>query len=85
MGSRYHEIRAQLQLTAVTASEGRLREAERLATQAVDAARDAGLDTVAAEGLLELGTTLQLLRNLDAAQTQLDRAIRSRKNGAPGG
>ena len=74
MGSRYHEIRAQLQLTAVTASEGRLREAELLATQAVDAARDAGLDTVAAEGLLELGTTLQLLRNLDAAQTQLDRA-----------
>ena len=75
MGSRYHEIRAQLQLTAVTASEGRLRDAELLATQAVDGARDAGLDTVAAEGLLELGTTLQLLRNLDAAQTQLDRAL----------
>jgi tetratricopeptide (TPR) repeat protein len=75
MGSRYHEIRAQLQLTAVTASQGRLQDAELLATQAVDAARDAGLDTVAAEGLVELGTTLQLRRNLDAAQTQLDRAI----------
>ena len=75
MGSRYHEIRAQLQLTAVTASEGRLRDAELLATQAVDAARDANLDTVAAEGLVELGTALQLRRDYDAAQAQLDRAI----------
>ena len=75
MGSRYHEIRAQLQLTAVTASEGRLRDAELLATQAVDAARDANLDTVAAEGLVELGTALQLRRDYDAAHAQLDRAI----------
>ena len=75
MGSRYHEIRAQLQLTSVTASEGRLRDAELLATQAVDAARDARLDTIAAEGLVELGTALQLRRELDAAQAQLDRAI----------
>ena len=75
MGSRYHEIRAQLELTAVTASEGRLRDAELLATQAVDAARVANLDTVAAEGLVELGTTLQLRGDLDAAQAQLDRAI----------
>jgi tetratricopeptide (TPR) repeat protein len=75
MGSRYHEIRVQLQLTAVTASEGRLREAELMASQAVDAARDAGLATVAAEGLIELGTALQLRREHDAAQAQLDRAI----------
>ena len=75
MGSRYHDIRSQLQLTAVTASEGRLRDAELLAAAAVEAARTAGLDTVAAEGLIELGTALQLRRELDASQVQLDRAI----------
>ncbi len=75
MGSRYHEIRAQLQLAAVTASEGRLRDAELLAASAVEAARDAELETVAAEGLIELGTALQLKRELDAAQIQLTRAI----------
>jgi tetratricopeptide (TPR) repeat protein len=74
-GSKYHQIRVQLQLTAVTALEGRLGDAADLATQAVQIARDAGLDTVAAEGLLELGTALQLRRDQAAAQAQLDRAI----------
>jgi hypothetical protein len=76
MGSRYHEIRAQLQLSAATAAEGRLRDAELLAAKTVEDARDAGLDTVAAEGLVELGTALQLRRELDAAQTQLSRALK---------
>ena len=75
MGSRYHDIRSQLQLAAVTASEGRLRDAELLAAATVEAARTAGLNTVAAEGLIELGTALHLRRDLDAAQVQLDRAI----------
>ena len=76
MGSRYHQIRAQLQLSAATVAEGRLREGELLAAKTVESARDAGLDTVAAEGLVELGTALQLRRELDAAQTQLNRALK---------
>ncbi len=55
IGSRYHDLRAQLQLSSVTASEGRLQDAEHLAADAVKAAHEAGLDTVAAEGLIELG------------------------------
>jgi tetratricopeptide (TPR) repeat protein len=75
IGSRYYEVRAQLLLSSVTASEGRLRDAEHLATQAVQTARDAGLDTVAAEGLIELGTAMQLRDAREAAEAQLGRAL----------
>jgi serine/threonine protein kinase len=75
IGSRYHDLRAQLQLSSVTASEGRLQDAEHLAADAVKAAHEAGLDTVAAEGLIELGTALQLRGEREAAGAQLSRAL----------
>jgi tetratricopeptide (TPR) repeat protein/predicted Ser/Thr protein kinase len=81
--SRFHEVRAQLYLSSVIASEGRYTESERLAEEAVKAALDADLDTVAAEGLIELGLTLTDTDRAADADAHLNRAITlARKRGA---
>ena len=82
MGSRYHEIRANLLLSSVLATEGRLRDAEVQAADTVSSARDAGFDTVAVEGLIELATALQLRGAFDAARVQIDRAVQLAEEGA---
>ena len=56
--SPFHVVRAQMFLSSVTASEGRLAEAEQMASDAVKTALDAGLETVAADGLIDLAATL---------------------------
>jgi len=76
IGSRYHQIRADLQLSALAASGGRLRDAETLAAATVDAARTAHLDAVAAEGLIELATAMQLRGEREAASGQIQHAVR---------
>jgi len=52
------EIRARLQLSSVGTSEGKFEESEKLARAALDDALQQSLDTVAAEGLIDLAQVL---------------------------
>ncbi len=74
--SRAQTIRAQLQLSSVTASEGRWTEAEKMAALAVDSALRERLDTVAADGLIDLGNVLIHKNKLAEADPHLLRAIK---------
>jgi tetratricopeptide (TPR) repeat protein/predicted Ser/Thr protein kinase len=69
------QIRARLALSAVTASEGRLKESEAMASAAVQRAIDTGLQTVAADGLTDLSATLLEGGKLEAAEEQARRAL----------
>ena len=71
----YQIVRARLALSSVTASEGRLADSERIATDAVRQALDAGLDTAAAEGLVTLAATLLDLNRAPEAARQAQRAL----------
>jgi hypothetical protein len=62
-------------LGSVTASDGRFADSERIAKEAVQQALDAGLDTVAAEGLSSLAATLLDLGRPEEAAVQAQRAI----------
>ncbi|HEX6160234.1 MAG TPA: hypothetical protein VF111_08725, partial [Thermoanaerobaculia bacterium] len=70
----YQRVRIQLALASVTASEGRFADAERLASAAVQEATRHGLDTVAAEGLVDLAWLMQHDRP-DQAMAQLNSAL----------
>jgi tetratricopeptide (TPR) repeat protein len=74
--NRYQAIRAQLHLSSVTISEGRLDEAARLASAAITVAEEADLDQVAAMGLIELGYSLSQARQSARADEYLSRAIK---------
>ena len=73
--SRAQEIRAKLQLSTVTAAEGNWSAAEKMATEAVETALREDLETVAADGLIDLGTILIHQRKWSEADTVLLRAI----------
>jgi serine/threonine protein kinase/Flp pilus assembly protein TadD len=68
-------VRARMALSSVTASEGRFAESERIASEAVQQALDAGLDTVAADGLLDLTATLMQSGRLPEAAAQGEQAL----------
>ena len=68
-------VRIQLSLSSVTASEGGFGESERIASAAVQEALTNGLDTIAADGLVDLAVTLVQLDRLSEAEAQLQRAI----------
>jgi tetratricopeptide (TPR) repeat protein len=67
-------VRAQMRLSSVTSSEGHLAQAERLASEAVDRALGAGLETIAADGLVDLAATLIYLSKPAEAEQALRRA-----------
>ena len=73
--SRSQEIRGQLVASSLTAAEGRLGDAEAQATAAVKLALDAGLDAVAANGLIDLASTLMQRRHGTEAARHLKQAI----------
>ncbi len=73
--NRPQELRARLRLSAVTAREGGLTDSLRLAGAAIDEALSGGLETVAAEGLIELTVTLLGLGRVEDAEEQIRRAI----------
>jgi tetratricopeptide (TPR) repeat protein/predicted Ser/Thr protein kinase len=75
LASRAQHIRAQLTLSTVTASEGKWQEAAEMAAAAVDLALREHLETVAADGLVDLATVLFLQRKMSEADAQLVRAI----------
>ena len=71
----HQEVRAQLTLSGVTAAEGRFAESERMAAAAVERALNAGLDTVAADGLIDLTATLMEASRIPEAVAQGERAL----------
>jgi tetratricopeptide (TPR) repeat protein/predicted Ser/Thr protein kinase len=73
--SLYQQVRAQLSLSSVTASEGQLAESERMAQDAVTQAEGQGLDVVAANGLLELAATLNAMARPREAEAHARRAL----------
>lgn len=78
-------VRAQLRLSSVSVSEGRLVEAERLASATVQSALDAGLQALAADGLIDLGAVLQARHRPAEAEAQVRRAPDlAERRGAPG-
>jgi tetratricopeptide (TPR) repeat protein len=65
----HQRIRGMLQLSSLTASEGRFEEAESLAAQAVERARTADMDGLAASSLIDVGNVLFVKgRRSDAAR-----------------
>ena len=54
----HQRIRGMLQLSSLTASEGRFEEAESIAAQAVERARTADMDGLAASNLIDVGNVL---------------------------
>ena len=73
--SKAQGIRAQLQLSSVTASEGQWAQAERMADAAVNSALAEGLHTVAAEGLIDLAQVLIHRGRTSEAEAHLAKAI----------
>lgn len=67
LGSVHQQVRARLALSGVAVSEGQGAESVRLAEEAVNAALAAGLDTVAADGLVDLSGTLLYRQAADPA------------------
>src|SRR4051812_7087126 len=79
----YQQVRSQLALSSLTASEGRFAEAKRIAESAVQTATDHDLDIVAAEGLIDLSALTQADRPQEAAAF-LERALQlADHRGAP--
>jgi tetratricopeptide (TPR) repeat protein len=74
-GNQYQQLRARLLRSSVTSFRGDFEGARQMAQGAVDAALTQGFTTVAADGLIEFGTTLMLLRQYDAARAEFDRGI----------
>ena len=82
--NRAQQIRAQLQLSSVMGWEGKWDEAERMAAAAVESATHDHLESVAADGLVDLANVLILRNKTDEAKIQLDRAIQlADDRGAP--
>jgi tetratricopeptide (TPR) repeat protein len=78
--SAFQQIRAQLALSRVTASQGQFGEAAMLASVGVKDALESGLDTVAADGLVDLAFTLQQQDRTPEAEEQIRRAIQLAEN-----
>jgi len=74
-GTLYQQLRARLHLSSITASAGDFPRALDMASEAVAAAVAAGLDTVAAHGLVDLAGTLNESRRRDEAAAQARRAV----------
>ena len=73
-GATYQQVRARLSLSSVSASEGRLAEAAKTAAATVQDALKYGLETVAADGLIDLSWVLQS-GHLPEAEAQARRAV----------
>lgn len=75
LNNREQRIRARLELSSVTASEGRFKEAQSMATEAAKEAEDADLDTVAANGLIDLANAILYKQHSDAQDGQRRAAV----------
>jgi tetratricopeptide (TPR) repeat protein len=71
----YQHVRIRLTLGSVAASEGRFEEAAKIASAAVQDALASGLETIAADGLIDLTARLMQLGRHTEAREQLARAL----------
>ncbi len=67
-------VRAQMHLSSITVSEGKFADATSLASAAVQSALDAGLEAVAADGLVGLAFALVSAHRSDDAARELQKA-----------
>jgi len=74
-GNQFQTIRAEMLLGSVMASQSRGAEAEQLVSAAVTAAQNAGLETVAADGLVDLVGALIARGRLADAEAPLGTAL----------
>ncbi len=74
-GSKHQEIRALLLLSGLAATEGNTDEAKKLATEAVNLARAAGLENLTALGLIDLGNAFLLRREYNDSEVYLKQAL----------
>jgi len=82
--NRFQIVRAEMLLGSVMASQSRGEEAEQLVSAAVASARDAGLETVAADGLVDLAGALMARGHVAEAERPLQTALElTRKRPAP--
>jgi tetratricopeptide (TPR) repeat protein/tRNA A-37 threonylcarbamoyl transferase component Bud32 len=72
----YQQIRIQLALSSVTASEGAFEQAERLASEAIERALANGLETAAADGLIDLVPTLLQMDRRSEAIARAEQALK---------
>jgi tetratricopeptide (TPR) repeat protein/tRNA A-37 threonylcarbamoyl transferase component Bud32 len=70
------QVRIQLALSSVTASDGRFAESEKIAAAAIQQAMRNNLETVAADGLVDVAATLMQAGRLDDAAARVTEAIR---------
>jgi tetratricopeptide (TPR) repeat protein len=68
-------VRADMQIGSCMVSEGRSSEAEEVVANAVKTAREAGLETVAADGLIDLASALLSPQRLPEAEAPLRTAL----------
>jgi tetratricopeptide (TPR) repeat protein len=71
----FQVVQAELLLGSILTSEGHSREAEQLVASAVKQARESGLETVAADGLIDLAGTLMSPERLPEAESVLRTAL----------
>ena len=83
-GNAYQQIRAELLASSLTASAGAFDESQRLAQHAVTSAMQGGLVTVAASGLIDLGTALMQGDKPEDARRQLEQAVALAKSRGAG-
>ncbi len=74
----YQRLRIQIALSSVTASDGRLEDAQKMAMAAVKEGTEHRLETIVADGLVRLAGLIQSKRS-DEAATLLNQAIRARR------
>jgi serine/threonine protein kinase/lipopolysaccharide biosynthesis regulator YciM len=79
-GNIYQQIKTQLQMSSISYREGNTARAKELATQAVDLARDNGLENLTSESLVDLGVTFYVGREYSEAEKYYRQAIEFARN-----
>ena len=83
-GNPFQQIRSELLMSSLIGSEGHFEKARTVAETAVTAALKNGLDTLAANGMIELGSALLRAKQWDPARNELQSGIDlAKRSGSP--
>jgi serine/threonine protein kinase/regulator of sirC expression with transglutaminase-like and TPR domain len=72
--SKYQQIKARMQVSSVLCLEGKTKEAEQYASEALEFAKANGMESLTVQGFVSLGNTFLARAELDQAKKFLDRA-----------
>jgi len=75
--NRYQEIKALLQLSNISYNDGDPDQGGRLATEAIEKARDSGKESLATDALIDLGNSFMFRGDYDQAEKYLLKALDS--------